>query len=222
MLKEASARGSDFTKLDNKPCNGLRPSSRRLMKKFDDCNIQPRSVHTTISEVMGQTHMGVDADPVNLIFQGLKTALADYIGMLLQPIIRYPFGTPEPATTEANFGVMDPEMVNIAVHGHNPFYEMIVRVSRNESRGGGAGAKGIKRMGICCTGNEVLMRQGTGVDQLLPGAADRDRRPPWLLTCSVSCPIRAVAECYHARIISTMFHPRFPDLIILNLQKIKS
>jgi hypothetical protein len=51
------------------------------MEVFDKCNIQPRSVHTTISEVMGQTHMGVDADPVNLIFQGLKTSLADYIGM---------------------------------------------------------------------------------------------------------------------------------------------
>jgi anaerobic carbon-monoxide dehydrogenase catalytic subunit len=30
------------------------------------------------------------------------------------------FGTPKPVTTEANFGVIDPEMVNIAVHGHNP------------------------------------------------------------------------------------------------------
>ena len=83
LLKEVlEVAMSDFTKISDEPCRWLEATvTEGRMKKFTDCNIQPRSVHTTISETMGQTHMGVDADPVNLIFQGLKTALADYIGM---------------------------------------------------------------------------------------------------------------------------------------------
>jgi len=78
LLKEVlEVAMSDFTKISDEPCRWLEATvTEGRMKKFTDCNIQPRSVHTTISETMGQTHMGVDADPVNLIFQGLKTALA--------------------------------------------------------------------------------------------------------------------------------------------------
>jgi carbon-monoxide dehydrogenase catalytic subunit len=154
---------SDFTKITPEPCKWLETTVvPERMEVFNKCNIQPRSIHTTISETMGQTHMGVDADPVNLIFQGLKTSLCDYIcmhiGTDLSDIL---FGTPKPVTTEANFGVIDPEMVNIAVHGHNPLLsEMIVRQAREmTAEAEAAGAKGVKCMGICCTGNEVLMRQ---------------------------------------------------------------
>ena len=124
---------SDFTKLSTDPCKWLETTVvPERMEVFDKCNIQPRSIHTTIAETMGITHMGVDADPVNLIFQGLKTSLCDYIGMHIgTDLSDILFGTPKPVTTEANFGVIDPEMVNIAVHGHNPLLsEMIVRVSR--------------------------------------------------------------------------------------------
>ncbi|HOB86075.1 MAG TPA: anaerobic carbon-monoxide dehydrogenase catalytic subunit [Bacillota bacterium] len=209
---------SDFIKLDDEPCKWLETTVvEGRMKKFHDCNIQPRSVHTTIAETMGQTHMGVDADPVNLIFQGLKTALADYICMhIATDLSDILFGTPKPVSTEANLGVLDPEMVNIAVHGHNPLLsEMIVRVAREmTAEAQEAGAKGIKCMGICCTGNEVLMRQGVPVltnflSQELPimtGALDA-------MVVDVQCimpGIRAVAECFHTRIITTMSHSKIP------------
>ena len=72
------------------------------------------------------------------------------------------------------------------------------------------GAKGVKCMGICCTGNEVLMRQGVPLltnflSQELPimtGAIDA-------MVVDVQCimpGIRAVAECFHTRIITTMSH----------------
>jgi anaerobic carbon-monoxide dehydrogenase catalytic subunit len=42
--------------------------------------------------------------------------------------------------------------------------EMIVRQAREmKAEAEAAGAKGVKCMGICCTGNEVLMRQGVPV-----------------------------------------------------------
>ena len=209
---------SDFTKITPEPCKWLETTVvPERMEKFDACNIQPRSIHTTIAETMGQTHMGVDADPVNLIFQGLKTSLCDYIcmhiGTDLSDIL---FGTPKPVHTEANFGVLDPEMVNIAVHGHNPLLsEMIVRQAREmKAEAEAAGAKGVKCMGICCTGNEVLMRQGVPVltnflSQELPimtGAVD-------LMVVDVQCimpGVKALADCYHTRIVTTMSHSKIP------------
>ncbi len=209
---------SDFTKITPEPCKWLETTVvPERMEKFDACNIQPRSIHTTIAETMGQTHMGVDADPINLIFQGLKTSLCDYIcmhiGTDLSDIL---FGTPKPVYTEANFGVIDPEMVNIAVHGHNPLLsEMIVRQAREmKAEAEAAGAKGVKCMGICCTGNEVLMRQGVPVltnflSQELPimtGAID-------LMVVDVQCimpGIKALSDCYHTRIVTTMSHSKIP------------
>lgn len=209
---------SDFSKVTPEPCKWLETTVvEQRMKKFDDCNIQPRSIHTTMAETMGQTHMGVDADPVNLIFQGLKNALCDYIcmhiGTDLSDIL---FGTPKPVSTEANLGVLDPDMVNIAVHGHNPLLsEMIVRTAREmKEEAEVAGAKGVKCMGICCTGNEVLMRQGVPVltnflSQELPmmtGAMDA-------MVVDVQCimpGVKAVAECYNTRIITTMSHSKIP------------
>ena len=209
---------SDFSKVTSEPCKWLETFVvPERMEVFDKCNIQPRSVHTTIAETMGATHMGVDADPVNLIFQGLKTSLCDFIcmhiGTDLSDIL---FGTPKPVYTEANFGVMDPEMVNIAVHGHNPLLsEMIVRVARDmTAEAEAAGAKGVKCMGICCTGNEVLMRQGVPVltnflSQELPmmtGALDA-------MVVDVQCimpGVKAVSECSNTRIVTTMAHSKIP------------
>ncbi len=209
---------SDFSKVTTEPCKWLETNVvPERMEVFDRCNIQPRSVHTTIAETMGATHMGVDADPVNLIFQGLKTSLCDYIcmhiGTDLSDIL---FGTPKPVYTEANFGVIDPEMVNIAVHGHNPLLsEMIVRVARDmKEEAEAAGAKGVKCMGICCTGNEVLMRQGVPVltnflSQELPmmtGAMDA-------MVVDVQCimpGVKAVSECSNTRIVTTMAHSKIP------------
>ncbi len=217
LLKEVyDVAVSDFTKMDDKPCRWLETTVvPDRLKKFIECNISPRGIHTTISETMGQTHVGVDSDPVNLVFQGLKTALADYICMhIATDISDILFGTPKPVTSEANMGIIDPEMVNIALHGHNPLLsEMIVRVAREMTdEAEAAGAKGIKCMGICCTGNEVLMRQGVPVltnflSQELPmmtGAIDA-------MVVDVQCimpGIQAVAECFNTKIVTTMSHSK--------------
>lgn len=219
LLKEVlDLAVEDFTRLDDQPMRWLEATvTEGRMEKFTDCNIQPRSVHTSISETMGQTHMGVDADPVNLVFQGLKTALADYaaehIATDLSDVL---FGTPQPVTTESNFGVIDPEMVNIALHGHNPLLsEMVVRAAREMTADAeAAGAKGVKCMGICCTGNEVLMRQGVPyltnfLSQelaIMTGALDA-------MVVDVQCimpGIRAVSECFHTKVITTMSHSKIP------------
>ncbi len=187
------------------------------VQKFNDCDIMPTSVFETIASGMSQTHMGMDADPVNLIFKALEASLADYTGMHVgTDLSDVLFGVPAPVYTEANLGVIDEAKVNIAVHGHNPLLsEMIVRAARElEGEAIDAGAAGIQLMGICCTGNEVLMRQGVPpatnfMSQELPimtGAIDA-------MVVDVQCimpGVQAVAECFHTRIITTAKNAKIP------------
>ncbi len=186
-------------------------------RKFQETDILPTSIFDTIATAMSQTHLGMDADPVSLVFKTLEAALADFAGMHvgtdLSDIL---FGTPGPVYTEANLGVLDQDKVNIAVHGHNPLLsEMIVRAARElEAEAREAGAAGIQLAGVCCTGNEVLMRQGVPLatnfmSQELPimtGALD-------VMVVDVQCimpSVQAVAECYRTRIVTTSKNARIP------------
>ncbi len=188
------------------------------LEKFKDCNIMPYSVHRTIAESMAQTHMGMDADPVNLVFQALKASLCDYLGMhIATDLSDILFGTPTPVVSEANMGVLEEKMVNIALHGHNPVLsEMVVKAARSMTdEAKAAGAEGIKCMGICCTGNEVLMRQGVPVLTnfssqelaIMTGAVDA-------MVVDIQCimpGIQAVSECYHTKIITTIPSVKIPS-----------
>lgn len=186
-------------------------------KKFKETGIMPSGINSTVTELLSQTHMGMDADPVSIIFGGLKAALCDYngmhIGTELSDII---FGTPRPVVSEANLGVLDKTKVNIGVHGHNPLLsEMIVRAARQMTpEAQAAGAEGIKCVGICCTGNEVLMRQGVplatnfGSQELaiITGAVDA-------MVVDVQCimpGLQTVADCFHTKLITTSANAKIP------------
>jgi carbon-monoxide dehydrogenase catalytic subunit len=180
------------------------------LEKFRSHNIMPSGVYNTISNLVTQAHVGMDNDPVNLIFSALKVALGDYVGMHvgtdLSDVI---FGTPKPVVSEANLAVIDPGQVNLVLHGHNPILsEIIVQAAREmEDEAKAAGATGIKCMGICCTGNEVLMRQGVPIVTsfasqeyaIATGAIDG-------MVVDVQCimpAVRVAAECFHTVIITT-------------------
>jgi carbon-monoxide dehydrogenase, catalytic subunit len=179
-------------------------------KKFNHTNIMPTAIDATVTELIAQTAMGVDSDPVNIIFGGLKTALADlageYIGTTLSDVL---FGIPQPIVSEANLGVIDSKMVNIAVHGHNPVLsEMVVAAARQMTdEAKEAGAEGVNIVGICCTGNELLMRDGvylatSSASQemaIMTGALDA-------MIVDIQCiypAVQQVAECFHTKIVTT-------------------
>lgn len=187
-------------------------------KKFQHTNVMPKNIDGTVTELLAQTAMGVDADPVNIIFGGLKGALADlageYIGTNLSDIL---FGVPEPIVSEANLGVIDVNMVNIAVHGHNPVLsEMVVTAARKMTEEAKAvGAKGVNIVGICCTGNELLMREGVYLATsssaqemaILTGALDA-------MVVDIQCiypSVQQVAECFHTKIVSTESIMKIPS-----------
>lgn len=207
----ALAALEDFGRQTDEPCTFLSTTITDGRKaKFAHCGIAPSSIDRQVVEVMNQTAMGMDADPVNIVFGALKTALADYTGMhLATDISDILFGTPGPIVSKANLGVIDPEYVNIATHGHNPTMSSLVvdaaRLLTDEAKA--VGAKGVNVVGICCTGNELLMRQGVYIAAnqasqelaVLTGALDG-------LIVDVQCIAPALGpltKCYHTKLMCT-------------------
>lgn len=219
ILKDVVELGySDFGRYQDRPLaflDSFITEGRR--KKFQHTNIMPKAIDGTVTELLAQTAMGCDSDPVNIIFGGLKASLCDlagsYIGTNLSDIL---FGIPEPVVSEANLGVINPKMVNIAVHGHNPVLsEMVVaaaRIMKEDAKK--VGAEGINIVGICCTGNELLMREGvylatSAASQemaILTGALDA-------MVVDIQCiypSVQSVAECFHTKVITTEFMTKIP------------
>ena len=182
-----------------------------------DLNLVPKGIDHEVSEIMHRTIYGVDADPVNLLIGGLRCGVADlagcYMGTDLADIL---FGTPQPTVTEANLGTLKADAINIAVHGHNPVLSdvLVTAIKEKENDAEAAGAAGINLVGICCTGNEVMMRHGIpacthSVSQetaIMTGALDA-------MVVDYQCIMPALvnaAECAGTTIITTMEIAKIP------------
>lgn len=209
---------NDFSKHDEEPClflDSTITAARR--RKFDQTNIYPRAIDREVVNVLAGTTMGMDADPVNIIFQGLRTALADYTGMQISTDLSdVLFGTPQPVVSEANLGVLDPQQVNIAVHGHNPLVSlMLVEAARKlKTEAVAVGASGINLVGICCTGNEMLMRAGVKMAAnvasqelvLMTGVVDA-------MVVDVQCimsSLPVICNCFHTKMFTTNWVAKIP------------
>jgi carbon-monoxide dehydrogenase catalytic subunit len=196
------------------------------VERYRSHMVMPHGIHATISDLVTQAHVGMDNDPVNLVFSAVRVGLADLAGKWiatdLSDII---FGTPRPIVSEANMGVLDPRKVNIIVHGHNPLLsEMIVAAARElEDEARAAGAAGINLAGICCTGNEVLMRQGIPVVTsfssqelaICTGAVDA-------MVVDVQCimpGLNTVAQCFGTRLITTSDIVKNPGTMHIDYQE---
>jgi carbon-monoxide dehydrogenase catalytic subunit len=182
-------------------------------RRWEKMGITPRGIDREIVELLHRTHHGVEADPAALLRAAMRTALADGWGgsMIATDVQDVLFGGPQAIRSRANLGVLEEKQVNILVHGHEPVLsEMIVAVSREGdlvARARQAGAEGINVAGICCTANEILMRQGMPVAgnylhqelALLTGAVD-------LMVVDVQCIMPAlpqVAACQHTAVVTT-------------------
>ena len=189
-------------------------------RRWREAGVMPRGVDREVVEIMHRTHMGVDNDPVNLILQGVRSALADGWGgsMIATDLSDVLFRTPSWVRSRANLGILDPEAVNIIVHGHEPtLSEMIVAAAQDEELlelAKSKGAKGINLGGICCTANEILMRHG------IPLAGNFLQQELAVATGAIEAMIVDVqcifpalgklAEKYHTKLISTSPKAKFP------------
>jgi len=175
--------------------------------------VMPRGVDREVVEALHRTHIGDDQDAEHILQHAIRTAIADGWGgsMIATDISDILFGTPAPVLGEANLGVLKEDYVNVVIHGHEPtLSEMIVAASQTPEiieYAKKAGAKGVSLSGICCTANEVLMRQG------VPAAGNFLQQELAILTGSVEamvvdvqCIMQALvglAENFHTKIITT-------------------
>ena len=199
------------------------PEVRR--KKWRNLGITPRGIDWEVTEMMHRTHMGVDNDPVNILLQALRCALADGWGgsMIATEISDVLFGTPKPVVSQVNLGVLKADQVNIVLHGHSPLVsEAVVQAARDPgllARAKELGASGINLAGLCCTGNEVLMRQG------IPMAGNHLVQELALVTGAVEAMVvdyqcimpslPELAACYHTKFYTTSPKAKFKGAIHL-------
>ncbi|HNX17859.1 MAG TPA: anaerobic carbon-monoxide dehydrogenase catalytic subunit [Methanoregula sp.] len=175
--------------------------------------ITPRGIDREVVDCMHRVQMGVGADYVNILLQGLRCGLSDGWGgsMIGTEISDVLFGTPSIKKSRVNLGVLKEDEVNIAVHGHNPVLsEMIIMAAGNPELRALAkknGANGINLVGLCCTGSELLMRKG------VPMAGNHLNQELVITTGALEAMIvdyqcifpslPRTASCYHTLIIST-------------------
>ncbi|MEM4702991.1 MAG: hypothetical protein QXP53_00685 [Candidatus Pacearchaeota archaeon] len=167
-----------------------------------------------ISEAIHTTTMGCNADFHDILAWCLKLGILDgYYGLYLATELEdKTYGKPKPKIGELNLGVINPNKVNIAVHGHEPMLAESIahEVKKKENQD-------INLVGVCCTGASLLARHGVPLaanfllqEQVIAsGLIDA-------MVVDVQCimpSLADLAECYHTKIITTSDLCRIPNAL---------
>ena len=211
---------AEFGKQDGAPLSMLKRAPAKRQAVWERLGIAPRGIDREIVEMMHRTHMGVDQDYENLMLQASRCALSDGWGasMLSTELTDIMFGTPVPRRAIVDLGVLKPDHVNVTVHGHEPLLAEALCIAAQDPEmielAKKQGAKGINLAGVCCTGNEILMRRGIPVAAgfvqqeiaLATGAVEA-------MVVDVQCIMQSVAEVaksFHTDIITTNYRAKMP------------
>ncbi len=212
MMEDYGMKKEQITFINRAPKQRL-----ELWKKL---KVIPRGIDRETSETMHRTHMGVDNEYVSILLHAVRNSLSDgyggsMIGTELSDII---FGTPKPGFSEVNLGVLKEDYVNILVHGHSPVVSEMVGLAVDDKEmielSKSRGAKGINLAGLCCTGNEIMMRKK------IPMAGNHLMTELTMVTGVVESMIvdyqcimpslGQVAQCYHTKMYTTSDKAKFP------------
>ena len=186
---------------------------KKRQKLWEEQGVIPRGIDREVVEALHRTHIGDDQDPEHILEHAIRTGLADGWGgsLIATDVSDILFGTPAPILGQANLGVLKDDMVNIVVHGHEPtLSQMIVAATQDPEiieYAKAAVANGVNVSGICCTANEILMRQG------IPAAGNFLHQELAILTgaveamvVDVQCIMQALVELasnFHTMVITT-------------------
>jgi carbon-monoxide dehydrogenase catalytic subunit len=191
----------------------IKSAPRRRQEAWRQYGVVPRGIDREVVDVLHRTHMGDDQDPEHIMKGAIRCALSDGWGgsMIATDLSDILFGTPTPRLGHVNLGVLKHDEVNIVLHGHEPtLSEMIVAAASEPeliAYAHSKGARGINLAGICCTSNEILLRQGVSSAgnflhqelALLTGAVEA-------MVVDVQCIMQALpnlAERFHTKFITT-------------------
>jgi len=199
------------------PMTHRAPKARQEI--WQNTKTTPRGIDRENVEMLHRTHMGVDNDWINILLHAVRTALSDGWGgsMLATELSDVLFGVPTPRMSSMNLGALKSDQVNIVLHGHNPMLsEVIVAASQDPEMlelARQKGSAGINLAGLCCTGNEVLMRKG------IPMAGNHLMQELCIMTGAVEMMVvdyqcimpslAEVAKCFHTKVVSTFDKAKF-------------
>jgi carbon-monoxide dehydrogenase catalytic subunit len=186
---------------------------KKRQQLWRQLKVVPRGIDREVVEALHRTHIGDDQDPEHILQHAIRVGLSDGWGgsMIATDISDILFGTPAPVLGQANLGVLKDDMVNVVVHGHEPTLSLMIVAASQDPEiieyAKAAGAKGVQLSGICCTANEILMRQG------IPAAGNFLQQELAILTgaveamvVDVQCIMQALvglAANFHTKIITT-------------------
>ncbi|NYT17617.1 MAG: anaerobic carbon-monoxide dehydrogenase catalytic subunit [Methanomicrobiales archaeon] len=187
---------------------------------WEKAGISPRGIDRDVVDAMHRIQMGVAADYANTLTHGLRVSLSDGWGgsSVATEISDVLFGTPKPNESLVNLGVVKKSHVNISLHGHNPMLsEMVVKAAKDpeiQALVKKVGAAGINLVGLCCTGNELLMRKG------IPNAGNHFNQELVITTGALEAMVvdyqcifpslPRTASCFHTHVISTSPKSKIP------------
>ncbi len=188
---------------------------KKRFEKWKELGLLSRGVDREVVEMMHRTTMGVDQEYRNIVLGAARCALADGWGgaMISTELSDIMFGTPRPVRAEIDIGVLKEKEVNVIVHGHEPqLLDMMVRLAEDPemvAKAKAVGAAGINLVGMCCSGNEQLVRRGIPHagnfmqcdSAIITGAVDA-------MMVDVQCiqqGLAKLAECYHTKFLTTNY-----------------
>ena len=140
----------------------LAPESRKEV--FRKLGIMPKGPMNELVDSVSRSMTNIDGDYITLALAALRNGVASAFGALvpLEIIQDALYGTPTPHECEVDFGILDPDYVNILPNGHEPFVGMaLVELAKDpeiQKMAREAGAKGVKIVGSIETGQEMMAR----------------------------------------------------------------
>lgn len=206
---------------------GVLTMTKRAPKKRQELwkkrGVLPRGIDREVVEIMHRTHMGTDQDYKNLIFQGSRCSLADGWGasMIATELQDIMFTTPVPIRSMVNLGVLSKDQVNIVIHGHEPQVPEAMAIVSQEPEilkaAEEVGAKGINLAGVCCSGNEVLMRHGVPIaGSFVQQEVVISTGVVEVMVVDVQCIMQGLADVaknFHTELITTSYRAKIEGAI---------
>jgi anaerobic carbon-monoxide dehydrogenase catalytic subunit len=229
IAKDAAVKASSIFGNQTGEIELLKIAPEKRQQIWRKNKIAPRGVDREIVETMHRTNMGVDQDAAHILDQALRTALSDGWGgsMIGTSITDILFTTPIARAAKTNLGMLKEDEVNVVVHGHEPtLSELIAELADDREMveyARSKGAKGINVVGICCTANEVLMRQGIApignfLSQemaIMTGAIEA-------MIVDVQCIMQSLGELskrYHTKLITSSSKCMIPGSIHMEFEE---
>lgn len=172
-VKELAKKVADFVIADLSSVERSRlveifaPQKRKEV--WEKLGIMPSGVFQELLTVGTSSMTNVDSNYISLAKKSMEMSIATCLAaqLSLEIIQDILFGTPMPHESYADLGILDPEFVNIAVDGHEPFVAVaLIKLAEQEKiqeKAREAGAKGLRIVGFIETGQEVLQRISSNV-----------------------------------------------------------